>query len=68
MNQWLKRQKNYNPIPVSELQRSLRKSLIVELGMGLLLGRFTLQHENIEENFYRDLTEAGIWLVPASKD
>ncbi|MBD1847527.1 hypothetical protein H6F89_29825 [Cyanobacteria bacterium FACHB-63] len=64
--QWLKRKKVYTPIPVSQIQQALRKLSPIELWLGLLLGGFPLEpSQNTEEDFYCDLSESGIWLIPA---
>jgi hypothetical protein len=69
ITQWLKQQKSLDPVPVAKLQRSIRKLTIVELWLGLLLGGFPLQQQDdVEDNFYRDLTECEIWVIPALED
>lgn len=71
--QWLKRQTSDQPISVSQLQRSMRKLSIIELWMGLLLGGFTLEQRQsqpqstAEQQFYRDLNEADIWIIRADE-
>jgi hypothetical protein len=72
---WLKEQPRSEPISIEQLQRSiyieiaepgeaLRELSIVELWMGLLLGGFTLQQrQNPEAEFYRDFTQADIWIT-----
>lgn len=72
---WLKEQPGSEPISVEQLQHSihieiaepkkaLRELSIVELWMGLLLGGFTLQQrQNSEAEFYRDFTQADIWII-----
>ena len=77
ISQWLKQQKRVEPIPVSILQQSiqvrdLKKSMrplsIVELWMGLLLGGFPLQQtQSSEEDFYRELSESSIWVLPVAE-
>jgi hypothetical protein len=69
ISQWLKRKKVCTPIPVSQIQQSIRKLSPIELWLGLLLGGFPLEPpQNTEEDFYCDLSESGIWLVPASDE
>lgn len=71
---WLKEQSGSEPISVEQLQRSIYieiaepkktlRELSVELWMGLLLGGFTLQQrQNSEAEFYRDFTQADIWIT-----
>lgn len=76
--QWLNQQKLMEPIPISALHQSIRiqvikpkKTLrtlsIVELWMGLLLGGFPLQQtQTVEAEFYRDISESSIWVLPDS--
>lgn len=76
ISQWVDKQKSADPISLAELQKSiriqvlepkksLRKLSIVELWMGLLLGKFTLvQSECTEEEFYREFSDSSIMLIP----
>jgi hypothetical protein len=69
ISQWLKRKKVCTPIPVSQIQQSMRKLSPIELWLGLLLGGFPLEPpQKAEEDFYCDLSESGIWLIPASEE
>lgn len=69
ISQWLKRKKICTPIPVSQIQKSIRKLSLIELWLGLLLGGFPLEPpQNNEEDFYCDLNESGIWLIPTSDE
>jgi len=74
--EWLNQQTGAEPIPVSMLQKSIllqvlepeksvRPLSIVELWMGLLLGKFTLlQTQSSEDEFYRELSDSSIMLIP----
>ncbi len=67
--EWLKRKKVCTPILVSQIQQSMRKLSPIELWLGLLLGGFPLEPpQNAEEDFYCDLSESGIWLIPVSDE